>query len=185
MTGRRRTPPRLASPKNGGITTSKRLASLIALVYAFSMRRESRKKAVSGAQQTDILSESDQPYRAIVETQTELICRYLPDTTLTFVNEAYSQYFGKKRGDLIGRSFLDLLPENARNAAKNHVQSLCERPREIYYEHPVIGRSGEIRWQQWVDRVVLDPDGHIVELQAVGRDITERKQMEMNPVWFM
>src|SRR5436190_18462165 len=35
------------------------------------------------------LQEGEERYREVVESQTELICRYLPDTTLTFANEAY------------------------------------------------------------------------------------------------
>ena len=41
-------------------------------------------------------------YRGVVEDQTELICRFLPDWTLTFVNEAYCRYFGKSRDELHG-----------------------------------------------------------------------------------
>ena len=40
------------------------------------------------------LRESEERYREVVDSQTDLICRYLPDTTLTFVNEAYCRYFG-------------------------------------------------------------------------------------------
>ena len=36
------------------------------------------------------LRRSERRYRGIVEDQTELICRYQADTTLTFVNEAYA-----------------------------------------------------------------------------------------------
>ena len=43
------------------------------------------------------LRESEERYRAVVQDQTELICRWLPDTTLTFVNDAYCHYFGKVR----------------------------------------------------------------------------------------
>jgi PAS domain-containing protein len=37
----------------------------------------------------EALKESEERYRTVVEEQTELVCRFLPDTTLTFVNEAY------------------------------------------------------------------------------------------------
>jgi PAS domain S-box-containing protein len=126
----------------------------------------------------EALRASEERYRTIVEEQTELICRYQPDTTLTFVNEAYCRYFGRTREELIGQSFLSLIPDEARQAALEHVQSLCESPRIRPYEHPVLGASGEMRWQQWVDRVILDGNGRTLELQAVGRDITERKQAE-------
>jgi PAS domain S-box-containing protein len=121
---------------------------------------------------------SEERYRTIIEEQTDLICRYRPDTTLTFVNAAYCRYFGRTDEELIGTSFLALVPDAARQAAREHVQSLCEQPRIKHYEHPVIGASGGIRWQQWVDYVILDDNGRILELQAVGRDITERKQAE-------
>ena len=49
------------------------------------------------AAQTAALRVSEARYRAIVEDQTELICRYQPDGTLTFVNEAYCRYFGLSR----------------------------------------------------------------------------------------
>ena len=41
----------------------------------------------------EALEESEEKYRTIVEGQTELITRFLPDTVLTFVNGAYCRYF--------------------------------------------------------------------------------------------
>src|SRR5688572_5881173 len=38
------------------------------------------------------LRASEERYREVIETQTDLICRFLPDTTLTFVNEAYCRF---------------------------------------------------------------------------------------------
>jgi len=60
------------------------------------------------------LQESEARYRAVVEDQTELICRFLPDGTLAFVNEAYCRYFGRKREELIGSSFMPLIPDEDR-----------------------------------------------------------------------
>lgn len=124
------------------------------------------------------LRESEERYHNIVKMQSEMICRYLPDTTLTFVNDAYCRYFGKNREELIGTKFLSLIPEEFREAAKQHVQSLIDSPRIERDEHPVITPDGRPGWQQWVDSVVIDEEGHVKELQAVGWDITERKQAE-------
>jgi len=46
------------------------------------------------------------------------------------------------------------------------------------YEHEVNGPNGEIRWQHWTDRPLLNAAGEVVELQSVGRDITEKKWAE-------
>jgi PAS domain-containing protein len=42
----------------------------------------------------------------------------------------------------------------------------------------VITPQGEIRWQQWMDSAILDEAGEVVELQSVGRDITDQKRPE-------
>src|SRR5262247_3434124 len=126
----------------------------------------------------EALRESEERYRSVVESQTELICRYLPDTTLTFVNDSYCRYFGKTQEELIGTKFLDLIPKSAREAARNHIESLVENPRIEIDEHEVLLPDGSIGWQQWVDHAILDSNGIVVEFQAVGRDITERKQIE-------
>ena len=37
---------------------------------------------------------------------------------------------------------------------------------------------GGPRWQQWTNRAIFDIAGRLIEFQAVGRDITERKRAE-------
>ena len=55
------------------------------------------------------LRKSEEQYRSVVEDQTELICRCLPDGTITFVNKAFCRYFGKTRDELIGQSYLPFI----------------------------------------------------------------------------
>ena len=125
------------------------------------------------------LRESEERYRGVVETQTELICRYRPDTTLTFVNDAYCRYFGRTREELIGAKFIDFVPAVAREAVKRQVASLIENPREISYEHEVLRPGGEIGCNLWVDSPIRNAEGNVVEFQAAGRDVTQlRRAME-------
>jgi len=126
----------------------------------------------------EALRESETRYRVIVEDQTELICRFLPDGTLTFVNDAYCRYFGKDCEDLIGHSFMPLIPEEDQKFVERQFTSLSPDNPIVTYEHRVLMPNGEIAWQQWADRVILDEQGHLVEYQSVGRDITERVRTE-------
>ena len=123
----------------------------------------------------EALRRSEERYRNVVETQTELICRFRPDTTLTFANEAYCRYFEKSPDDLIGTSFLELIPPSGRAAVRSHLESLISNPGNVLNEHEVIHPGGGVGWQQWINHAIFDSDGRIVEFQAVGRDITELK----------
>jgi PAS domain S-box-containing protein len=130
-------------------------------------------------QAEEALGESEARYRNVVETQTELICRYLPDSTLTFVNDAYCRYFGKTRAELIGAKFVNLIPPYARDAALSHVASLVENPRSETHEHEVLLPGGGTGWQQWINHVVKGSNGNgNIELQGIGRDTTERRRAE-------
>jgi len=126
----------------------------------------------------EALQLSERRYRAVVEDQTELICRFLPDGTLTFVNEAYCKYFAKKREELIGLSFMPFIPEEDQKRIKEILSSLNRENPVMTYEHRVIAHNGEIRWQQWTDRAIFDEQGNFIEYQSVGRDITSYKQAE-------
>ena len=126
-----------------------------------------------------VLHESEARYRAIVEDQTELVTRWLPGGTVTFVNEAYCRFVGKLRSELLGSQILIDLPSEDRETVAQHVARLSQ-------EHPVLDSeeyvqlpSGEMRWVQWTDRALFDEEGRMVEVQSVGRDITERKKMDV------
>jgi PAS domain S-box-containing protein len=124
------------------------------------------------------LRQSEQRYRSVVEHQSDLVCRYLPDTTLTFVNEAYCRFAAKPRDQLIGRRFVELIPELDRPAALDHVKSLSRGGEPRIYEHSVLLPDGSVGRQQWVDHGITSPEGRVEELQGIGRDITDRWRAE-------
>ncbi len=124
------------------------------------------------------LRASERRYRAIVEDQTELICRYKPDGTLTFVNDAYCRYFGMEREELLDWPFSPEIPEEDRGTMEAQLASLGADQPVARVEHRVLLPDGQVRWQQWTDRAVFDEAGAVVEYQAVGRDITEQRLAE-------
>jgi PAS domain S-box-containing protein len=124
------------------------------------------------------LAQNEARYRAVVEDQTELICRFRPDGTYTFVNGAYCRYFQRSAEELIGHTFWDFIPPEGRHGARELLDSITPDHPVASREHEVLAPGGELRWQQWLDRGFFDDRGRVVEYQAVGRDITERKRAE-------
>jgi PAS domain S-box-containing protein len=102
----------------------------------------------------------------------------LPDTTLTFVNQAYCRFFGRQREELIGQKFLTLNPPAARHRVVRNIAGLTRnRPTETH-EHEVVLPDGSVGWQQWVNHALIGADGQVREFQSIGRDITERVRIE-------
>lgn len=126
----------------------------------------------------DALKASESRYRAIVEDQTELVVRCLPDLTLSFANSAYCRYFGESRDEVMGKGFWHHLPEEEHERVKEHFGSLDWEHPVKSIEHQVVTKDGDIRWQQWTDRAIFDESGNLIEFQSVGRDTTERNRME-------
>ncbi len=116
-------------------------------------------------------------YRAIVEDQTELVIRALPDTTLTFVNEALCRFFGKQPEYFIGNSLLASIVKEDQAVVLEKLRSLTPENPDTAHTVRVVQKGGRISWHEWTSRAIFE-NQDIVEYQAVGRDVTERKKAE-------
>jgi PAS domain S-box-containing protein len=128
----------------------------------------------------EALKRSEARYRAVVEGQTEFILRLRPDGSVTFVNDAFCRYRGLTREvllagiDDVGLGHYPAADQERIRAAWAGLS--FGRPTVTYeLEEP---RSGGRCHEEWTDTGIFDETGRLVEIQSVGRDITERKQAE-------
>ncbi len=124
------------------------------------------------------LRESEARYRAIVDDQSELICRFLPDSSIIFVNEAFCRFFNTTRTELIGRSFLEKVHESDLDSLKKQIARLDSQNPVCSVDLRFGERHGQVQWLQWAHRAIFDYEGSLIEYQAVGRNITEQKRAE-------
>ena len=128
----------------------------------------------------DRLAASEARYRAVVDTQNEFIARIRPDGRLSFVSDAYCRYFGRARAELLGRGFNEFthtVPEDRERDAARLATLSPDCPSstiELRRQLP----DGGVRWVQWSDTALFDGEGWLVEVQSVGRDVTERVEVE-------
>jgi len=122
--------------------------------------------------------DTERLYRNIIGAQTQLISRFLPDGTLSFVNNAYCTYFGKTHKELIGHSFMPLILEEDQGKMQQSISSLGKENPIAIHDYRFLADNGQIRWLQWANHATFDKEGALTELLAVGQDITERKQAE-------
>jgi len=126
------------------------------------------------------LQQSEKRYRAVVNSQMEFVDRYLPDGTLTFVNDALCNFLGAQPEELLGTSFYPFVHEEDRDEMLRSIEALSADHPFFHTENRVVLKDGSTRWHQWSHHALLDDEGNVSEYQSVGRDITERKQAEEN-----
>ncbi|WP_395744897.1 PAS domain S-box protein [Prosthecobacter sp.] len=115
------------------------------------------------------------PYRTVVEDLTETICRFLPDGTFTYVNEVFCRLFGKTREEVVGRSsWRPVVVEEDLPLIEAGLKLITPPHPVAVIENRVYDAKGQMRWMQFVNRGFFDARGVLVEMQSVGRDITER-----------
>jgi PAS domain S-box-containing protein len=124
------------------------------------------------------LKESERRYRAVVESQTELVCRWSPDGTLTFVNEAICRYMDIPREILLGQNCLNFLPEEDQRYVIEYLSSMTPSNPNGHFRHRINLPNGKTLWQEWTCTIIFDKEGRPIEFQSVGRDITDLIQAE-------
>nr|WP_319540269.1 PAS domain S-box protein [uncultured Methanospirillum sp.] len=118
-------------------------------------------------------------YRSIVHDQTEMVIRFVPDGTVTFINDTFGLFYSQimNHTPVEGGRISDLLKDTYPKF-EEVIPSLCrENPiRDI--EQEITGSDGRRFWHLWSVRALYDMDDNLSEYQAVGRDITELKLAE-------
>ncbi|MDX2169233.1 MAG: PAS domain S-box protein [Deltaproteobacteria bacterium] len=107
------------------------------------------------------------------------ICRWRVDSTLLFVNDAYCRLHGRAADQLIGHRLFDLVAgapaaDAAESLIRRVLTSLRPSTPTYAYEH-AHAYAGGAQWMQWTNRGLFDEHGRLVEVQSIGRDITEYK----------
>ncbi len=124
------------------------------------------------------LKTSEEKYRRLSDDMPVMVCTFLADSTLTYVNKAYCDFFKMSEKELTGRKWLDLLPSECREEVMLNYRSLSVKSPITAYEHRVIRPDGIIGWHKWTDRALFDEDGGLIYYQSIGEDITEYKRTE-------
>lgn len=123
------------------------------------------------------LKQKEHEFQTLVRNIPDFITRATPDTMLTYVNENYANFVGLTPDDMIGRKFLEFVPEAEQEMLIQHLANFSqERPMRVS-EQAMFSSSGEALWYLWSNLMVYE-DGKPTELVSVGRDITEVREAQ-------
>jgi PAS domain S-box-containing protein len=125
---------------------------------------------------------SEARYRELVQSVNSIILRRDVGGRITFVNEYAQQFFGYAESELLGRNIVGtILPatESTGRDLAAMARDIGRQPeRYALNENENMRRGGERVWVSWTNKPIRDEAGRVVEILAVGNDITERRRSE-------
>jgi PAS domain S-box-containing protein len=120
---------------------------------------------------------SERRYKAVVEEQSDLILRILTDGTITFANEVVCRFLSNSLDKIVGKGIDSLVPTENLQPAVDVVSGLTSDNPTASFESLFLRQEGR-RWIQWTCHGIFNQSGSLIEIQFVGRDITELKLAE-------
>ncbi|GAB4408965.1 MAG: hypothetical protein OHK0053_35750 [Microscillaceae bacterium] len=120
--------------------------------------------------------EQENLLKSILDQQPEMICRFLPDTTILFANLAFCYHLHKSREEVLGLKYAQFLNASQQKHLYANIALLQTSKEEISQEKQYRSRQGTLQWQRWVFRPILTREGQLVAIQATGTDISQEKK---------
>lgn len=117
--------------------------------------------------------------KQVLDNQADLVSRFLPDTTLLYVNDAYCKAFGKTREELLGTKYIQFLPAQEREAIVRGLKQFSPEKNQI--SRIVIAQAPNLNqnWYEWVDQAFFSETGELLYFQSTGRNISDRMEIEI------
>lgn len=152
-----------------------RLARLGAAVERALEEAELRRQR---QQAQELLRESEERFRTLFQTAGSFICVASPEGRILEFNPEAERVSGRQRQEVLGRGFLEFIPEEYKEAVKSDFQKVLAGQVTRGLELPLRPRDGSDRQFLWNVNRLLGKDGEVMGVIAVGQDITARKQAE-------
>ncbi|MFQ6064122.1 MAG: PAS domain S-box protein, partial [Candidatus Bathyarchaeia archaeon] len=127
-------------------------------------------------ERTRELMESEKKYSTLVEHANDGVV-IVQDGRLSFMNKRLEDMTGYSREELMGKSFVDMLPESEVELVKSQYEARMRgKPVPAIYETKTLSKSGDVIPVE-LNAAVISYGGRPADLVVV-RDIRERKKME-------
>ncbi len=138
---------------------------------------ELAQQAEEGRHALAALRRASQWYQGVVDSRIELVLRFSHRLEVTFANEACCRLFGKARDELVGAALAPLFHHEDWHQAQRTIDALGNPPHRAVLSVRSQTPQGW-RWLEWEDYALLGPDGQVEEIQAIGHDVTELRQVK-------
>lgn len=127
----------------------------------------------------EVLRESRERYRLLAENSTDIISRQTTQGTYRYVSPACRTVLGYEIEEMIGKPVISFFHPDDLEALKNTVIPPANGPSVSTAAYRARRKDNSYVWLEITTRIVRDPEKKSpLEVIAVARDITERKEAE-------
>ena len=119
------------------------------------------------------LSKSVQNDYSMLNSLNDLVVKIDSQGHFIFINRAYCETFGKKPHELIGKHCMPLVHPDDQQKTEEAMELLKRPPFYCRVTQRIMTATGW-SWLEWSDKAFVDEAGEIIEVIAVGRDITQQ-----------
>jgi PAS domain S-box-containing protein len=129
----------------------------------------------------EALRASESRYRELVQNANSAIIRWRADGTIVFFNEFAERFFGYRAAEVLGKAVSILVPAQESTGANltRLVADIVAHPDQFVNTiNENVRRDGSRVWMAWTNHPLFDEHGQLVEILAVGSDITALKHAE-------
>jgi diguanylate cyclase (GGDEF)-like protein/PAS domain S-box-containing protein len=125
----------------------------------------------------DILHESEEKYRILLDESSDPIFSFTPDGEYRYVNKSFADGVGRRLEDIIHKKIWDVFPLEEANKRYATVKWVFENGITKVIEVRVPRTDGD-RYYITTAKPILNEQGKVVSVMCISKEITDRKRME-------
>ncbi|WP_299701904.1 PAS domain S-box protein [uncultured Pontibacter sp.] len=146
-------------------------------ILVFKRDITQQKQVQSAKRREDVARESMSHFRSFLEKVNLIYYSLDVNGNIAYANDYFLTYVEYTREELIGQNFYELLvPEVDRESRlADFKKSIETRHLNSYYERDMITKSGQIKTVRWNCMFEYGPEGDLIGLTSVGKDMTDKR----------
>ena len=128
-----------------------------------------------------LLRESEEKYRELVENANNIILKWDKNGNITFFNEYAQRFFGYTSDEITGKPVMGTIVPATESGSDRDlrlmIDDIIRHPGDhTENENENITRDGRRVWIRWQNKPLFNENGQFTGLFSIGTDITERKR---------
>lgn len=128
----------------------------------------------------EVIEESERKFRLISENSQDLVCLHDAEGIYQYVSPSVRFILGYTGDELLGANPYDIIHEDDKKRVKTQShEKVLNKGKAVTIEYRIRKKNGKYVWFETLSTPIKDESGEIVQIQSTSRDITKRKEAEM------